>query len=91
MAKLSRRAAAIRAAAETAYGPRGLTQLAAAAKVSKQMLSFVVRDEKAASDGIYRKVAEALLKEAGRMQKAAGKVETMAQRMLRELESAKGG
>lgn len=50
MAKLSPRAVAIKAAAESAFGPRGLTQLAAAAGVSKQILSFIVTGRKLASD-----------------------------------------
>lgn len=85
MAKLSPRAAAIKAAASAAFGPRGLTQLAAAAGVSKQLMSAIVADNKTATDAVYRRVAEALLKESGRMKKAAGQVETMAQRMLAEL------
>ena len=86
MAKLSARAARIKAAADTAYGPRGLTQLAAAAGISKQMLSFIVTGAKPVSDDVYRKVAEALLTEAGRMTKAAAKIETMAGKMFAELE-----
>ncbi|OSJ32535.1 hypothetical protein BSZ19_18455 [Bradyrhizobium japonicum] len=66
--------------------PRGLTQLAAAAGVSKQMLSFIATGAKLVSDDVYRKVAEALLTEAGRMTTAVGKIETMAGRMFAELE-----
>lgn len=86
MVKLSARAAKIKAAAETAFGPRGLTQLAAAAGVSKQMLSFIVTGAKPVTDEVYRKVADGLLTEAGRMTKAAAKIETMAGKMFAELE-----
>ncbi|WP_340672390.1 helix-turn-helix transcriptional regulator [Bradyrhizobium ottawaense] len=50
MPKLSPRAARIKAAAEAAYGKRGLTQLAKAADVSQQMLSFIVRGERTVSE-----------------------------------------
>ncbi|SFV18296.1 helix-turn-helix domain-containing protein [Bradyrhizobium arachidis] len=86
MAKLSPRAARIKMAAETAFGPRGLTQLAAAAGVSKQMMSFIVTGAKPVTDDVYRRVAEALLTEAGRMTKAAEKIETLAGKMFAELE-----
>lgn len=45
MARHLRRAAQIKTAAETAFGLRGLTQLAAADDVSQQMLSFIVHGE----------------------------------------------
>ena len=37
-----------------AYGDRGLTQMAAASGVSKQMLSFVVNGERPVTDDVYR-------------------------------------
>ncbi|MHC2844808.1 hypothetical protein [Bradyrhizobium diazoefficiens] len=86
MAKLSSRAARIKTAAETAFGPRGLTRLAKAAGISKQMLSFIVTGAKPVSDDVYRRVAASLRTQASRMAKQALVVETMAQRMLRELE-----
>ncbi|MEZ0060025.1 MULTISPECIES: hypothetical protein [Bradyrhizobium] len=85
MAKLSHRAARIKAAAEAAYGKRGLTHLAAAADVSQQMLSFVVRDKRTISDDVYRKVALGLKKEADRMRAVGGKLDKLALQMLREL------
>ena len=85
MAKLSPRAAKIKAAAEAAYGKRGVSLLAEASGVSQQMLSFIVRGKRTVSDDVYLKVAEALLKEAGRMNKVVMKVEEMAGKMFAEL------
>ncbi|WP_256805804.1 hypothetical protein [Bradyrhizobium sp. Bra64] len=86
MAKLSPRAARIKAAAVVAYGPRGLTKLAKAADISKQMMSFITTGAKPVSDDVYFKVAEALLKEAARMHKSVMKIEEMAGKMFAELE-----
>lgn len=85
MAKLSPRAAKIKAAAEAAYGKRGVSQLAEASGVSQQMLSFIVRGKRTVSDDVYLKVAEALLKEASRMHKVVMKVEELAGKMFAEL------
>ncbi|WLA74283.1 helix-turn-helix transcriptional regulator [Bradyrhizobium diazoefficiens] len=86
MAKLSTRAARIETAAETAFGPRGMTQLATATGVSQQMLSFIVRGERPVSDDAYRKIAAAIAAEAARMRVAGAQLEKMARQMLRELE-----
>ncbi|MBN9004877.1 MAG: helix-turn-helix transcriptional regulator [Rhizobiales bacterium] len=86
MAKLSTRAARIKAAAVAAYGPRGVSQLAAAAGVSKQMLSFIVTGAKPASDDVYRKVADALFAESERLITASEKIGLMAGKMIAELE-----
>jgi transcriptional regulator with XRE-family HTH domain len=85
MAKLSPRAARIKAAAEAAYGPRGLTKLAEAAGLSKQLLSFIAAGDREVTDDVYRRVAEALAKEADRMRAVGLKLDGMALRMLREL------
>lgn len=86
MTKLSPRAARIKAAAEAGYGPRGLSQLAAASGVSQQLLSFIVRGDRTVSDDIYRKVAEGLAKQADRLKALGHKLEKTALQMLRELE-----
>jgi len=85
MAKLSPRAAKIKAASEVVYGKRGISQLAEASGISQQMLSFIVRGERTVSDDVYLKVAEALLKEAGRMHRVVTKVEGIAGKMFAEL------
>lgn len=82
MAKLSTRAARIKAAAEAAYGRRGVSQLAEASGVSQQMLSFIVRGRRAVSDDVYLKVADALLKEASRLHKMVMKLEERGARCL---------
>ncbi|SDG59412.1 hypothetical protein SAMN05216338_1001844 [Bradyrhizobium sp. Rc2d] len=88
MAKLSPRAARIKSAAGLAFGPRGLTKLAAAAKpkLSKQLLSLIVGDEREVTDDVYLRVAEALAREADRMRAVAVKLDKMALQMLREME-----
>ncbi len=86
MARLSPRAARIKAAAEAAFGPRGLTKLAVAAGVSKQILSFIVTGAKPVTDDVYRRVAEALAKEADRARGVGLKLDKVALQMLRELE-----
>ena len=85
MAKLSPRAVRIKAAAEAAYGDRGLTKLAEAAGLSKQLLSFIVAGDREVTDDVYRRVAGALIKEATRMYESGGKIEMMAAKMLAEL------
>jgi hypothetical protein len=84
--KLSTRAARIKAAAIAAYGDRGLTKLALGAGISKQMLSFVVTGAKPVTDDVYRRVAEALAKEADRARGVGLKLDKLALQMLRELE-----
>lgn len=86
MAKLSPRVARIKAAAVAAFGPRGLTKLAEAAGLSKQLLSFIVGGDREVTDDVYRKIAEALLREADRERAAAKKIDDIAGRMLAELE-----
>lgn len=87
MAKLSPRAAKIKSAAEAAYGDRGLTKLAEAAGVSKQLLSFIVTGRReTVTDDVYQRVAGALAKEADRMRAVGLKLDRMALQMLREME-----
>lgn len=90
MAKLSSRAARIKTAAETAFGPRGLTRLAKAAGISKQMLSFIVTGAKPVSDDVYRKFAEALDKEAARLEGVAVKLVKLSYQMLEDLPRPRG-
>lgn len=86
MAKLSIRASRVKAAAEAAYGKRGISQLAAAADVSQQMLSFIVRGERQVSDNVYRKVADAMFAESERLITPSEKIGLMAGKMISELE-----
>ncbi|WP_426611198.1 helix-turn-helix domain-containing protein [Bradyrhizobium sp. McL0616] len=83
MVELSPRAARIKAATETAFGLRGLTQLAAAAGVSQQLLSFIVRGDRIVSDDVYRKVADALLDRPHAQ--GGGQISETAGRMFAEL------
>jgi hypothetical protein len=85
MSKLSHRGARVKAAVELAYGTRGLTKAAAAVGVSKQLLAFIVAGDREVTDDVYSRVADALRTEAGRMTKAAGKIEAMASAMAAEL------
>jgi hypothetical protein len=80
------RAARIKTALDTAYGPRGLSRMAADAGISKQLLSFIVAGDREVTDDVYRKIAEALLKEAVRERAAAKKIDDLADRMLAELD-----
>ena len=86
MAKLSPRAVKVSVGAVVAFGDRGLTKLAVAAGISKQMLSFIVNGDKPVTDDVYRKVATALAKEADRTKVVGRRLERMALQMLRELE-----
>jgi hypothetical protein len=84
--KLSARAARIKSAAEVAFGERGLTRMATAAGISKQLLSFIVAGDREVTDDVYRRVAEALAKEADRMRAVGLKLEKAALQMLRDVE-----
>jgi hypothetical protein len=84
--KLSPRAVKVSVGAVVAFGDRGLTKLAVAAGVSKQLLSFIVVGDREVTDEVYRKVATALAKEAGSMKAVGHRLEKMALQMLRELE-----
>jgi hypothetical protein len=55
------------------------------AGLSKQLLSFIAADDREVTDDVYRRVAEALAKEADRMRAVGLKLGGMALRMLREL------
>jgi hypothetical protein len=52
MTKLLKRAARIKAVADAAFGPRGLTRLAEVSSLSKQLLSFIVRGERDVTDEV---------------------------------------
>jgi transcriptional regulator with XRE-family HTH domain len=86
MAKLSPRAARIKAAAEAAFGPRGLTKLADVSGVSKQLLSFIVAGDREVTDNVRMKVAKGLMIEADRVRAMADKLDKMAGRMIRDME-----
>ncbi|MCK1540363.1 hypothetical protein ABIB75_001046 [Bradyrhizobium sp. GM2.2] len=86
MAQISSRAAKISVAAVVAFGDRGMTKLAVASGLSKQMLSFIVNGDREVTDEVYRKVALAIAKEAASMKTMSVRLERMAQQMLRELE-----
>jgi hypothetical protein len=86
MAKLSPRAARIKDAMHAVFGERGLSRMADAAGISKQLLSFIVNDDRAVTDDVYRKVAAGLVKEGDRMKVVGLKADKLALQMLRELE-----
>jgi hypothetical protein len=86
MAKHIPRDVKVSVAAVVAFGDRGHSKLAAAAGISRQMMSFIVNGDKPVSDDVYRRVAGALAKEAYRMREVAVKLDRMALQMLRELE-----
>jgi hypothetical protein len=83
---LSTRAARIKAASAAAFGERGLTKMAQAAGVSKQLLAFICAGDREVTDDVYRKVAKALIAQADRVRGTADRLDSMAGRMLRELE-----
>lgn len=89
MAKLSTRAARIVASGKLLYGDtRWQSPLARLTGLSPALLQKIASDTdtRGVTDEVYRRVADALLTEAGRMHKAAGKVEEMAGKMFAELE-----
>ena len=86
MAKPIPRDVKISVAAVVAFGDRGHSKLAAAAGISKQMMSFIVNGDKPVSDDVYRRIAAALAKEADRLKAVGLKLDRMALQMLRELE-----
>ncbi|MDA9411892.1 helix-turn-helix domain-containing protein [Bradyrhizobium sp. CCBAU 45384] len=86
MARLSRRASKIKAAAEAAYGKRGISQLAEASGISQQLLSFIVRGERTVSDEVYRKIADSLFGDSERLITASEKLGLLAGKMIAGLE-----
>lgn len=85
MTKLSPRAVKIGVAAVVAFGDRGLTKLAKAAGISKQMMSYIVAGDREVTDETYRRIANAVAKEAAGMKTMSGRLEKMALQMLAEL------
>jgi hypothetical protein len=80
----------ISTAAVVAFGDRGHSKLAEAAGISRQMMSFIVNGDKPVTNDVYKRIADALAKEAGRVTNAGRWLENMSQQMLREL-TPKGG
>jgi len=76
--KLSARAARIKAVTAALYGVRGQTKMAAKIGISKQLLNFIIAGERAVTDDVERKVAEALFLEADRLRKMAAKLDGIA-------------
>jgi hypothetical protein len=78
MAKRIPRDVKISVAAVVAFGDRGHSKLAAAAGISRQMMSFMVNGDKPVSDDVYRRIARALAREADRQKVAGQKLERIA-------------
>lgn len=85
MAKTTR-AARIKSALDSAYGPRGLSNMAADVGISKQLLSFILSGAREVTDDVYHRIAMALLSEADRQRAAAAKIDHLAGTMLAELD-----
>lgn len=60
--------------------------MSSASGVSQSLLTKIASGDRAVTDDVYRKVAEGLLKQSGRLRKTADKIDEMAGRMLAELE-----
>jgi hypothetical protein len=86
MAKLSPRAVRIKDAMAAVYGDRGLTKMAEASGISKQLLSFIIAGDREVTDDTYEKIADGLLDEAYRLRKAAAVAELQAGKIYAELE-----
>jgi plasmid maintenance system antidote protein VapI len=86
MAKPIPRDIKVSVAPVVAFGDRGHSKLAAAAGISRQVMSFIVNGDKPVTDDVYQRVAGALSKEADRLKAVAVKLDKMALQMLREME-----
>ncbi len=87
MSKLSKRAARIVDAGRLLNGDtRWQSPMARLCALSPALVQKISDGSRDVTDDVYRKVAEALLKEADRLRKAAGTIEKMAGRMHREME-----
>ena len=86
MADLSKRTVRVVTAAEVAFGSRWQTPLAESSGVTQQLLALIAKGDRAVTDDTYRKVANALLKEADRARATGDKLDKLAGAMLRELE-----
>lgn len=54
--------------------------------VSKQLLSFILKGDRAVTDDVDRKVATALLREADRLRKTADKLDRLVGTILHQME-----
>jgi hypothetical protein len=87
MSKLSPRATRIVAAGKLLFGDkRWQSPLARLAGLSPALAQKIADGTRDVTDDVQRRVAEALMKESGRLTGAAWKIEEMAGKMLRELE-----
>jgi transcriptional regulator with XRE-family HTH domain len=86
MAKPIPRHVKVSVAAVVAFGDRGHSKLAAAAGISRQMMSFIVNGDREATDDVYRRIAAALLKEADHQRASAAKIDELAGKILADLE-----
>jgi plasmid maintenance system antidote protein VapI len=83
MAKLSARAALIKAAIVALYGERGgQTKMAESIGISKQMMSFILAGDRPVTDDVEDLVVEALGREIERLGKTAQKLEAIQGRIL---------
>jgi plasmid maintenance system antidote protein VapI len=83
MAKLSARAALIKAAIVALYGERGgQTKMAASIGISKQMLSHILTGRRPVTDDVEDLVVEALGREIEHLGKTAQKLEEIQGRIL---------
>ena len=83
MAKLSARAARIKAAIVALYGERGgQTKMAASIGISKQMLSHILTGRRPVTDDVEDLVVEALGREIELLGKTAQKLEEIQGRIL---------
>jgi transcriptional regulator with XRE-family HTH domain len=85
--KLSARAKCIIVAGETLAGPRWQSALARASGVSQSYLAMIASGDRPVTDDVDRKVAPALAREADRLRVVALKLDDIALRILRSLES----
>ncbi|MEH2512245.1 hypothetical protein V1291_003599 [Nitrobacteraceae bacterium AZCC 1564] len=84
--KLSPRARRVIAAGQVLAGDRWQTALSRASGVSQQLMSFIASGDREVTDEVDRKVAAALIAEAEKGRKAAGKLEEIAGRILQGMD-----
>lgn len=89
MAKKSIRRERIILGGETLYGARWQSALARAAKVPQSLLAMIAAGERDPTDGVYEKVARALIRESDRVRKSADRIGEIAGSMLAELDGGK--
>ena len=86
MAKHIPRHVKVGVAAVLAFGDRGNSKLAAAAGVSKQLMSFIIAGDREITDDVYSRIAKALLREADHQRITAAKIDDIARKMLADIE-----